>query len=113
MWTGIIIYLCGGCSCNERGGWVLNLHFVKQNVAIFGYLDVACTTDQHLHGSFRTEIGFQHILNQTTRCIPSRPFGYWFRTNLDAFGGRNVDSQSLSSSSNFRLGIEHRNGSHF
>ena len=48
---------------------MLNLHFVKQNVAIFGYLDVACTTDQHLHGSFRTEVGFQHILNQTIRCI--------------------------------------------
>ena len=52
---------------------MLNLHFMEQDIAILGDLDVSRTRHQHFHSSPRSKIGFEHLLN--------------------AFSCRNIDSQ--------------------
>ena len=85
-------YLGSGGSSNERGGGMLNLHLVQQNIAILGDLDVTSTGHQHLHCSTRSQIGFEDI--------------------LDSLGGGDVDGQSPGGSSHFSLGIQQRDGRH-
>ena len=43
---------------------MLNLHFMEENVAVLGDLDVASSPHQHLHRPLRAKVGLQHILKQ-------------------------------------------------
>merc|ERR1711971_1347388 len=84
--TGITYdFLSSRSSGNQGGSWMLNLHFMEQDIAILGDLDVSRTRHQHFHSSPRSKIGFEHLLN--------------------AFSGRNIDSKGLTCTSHLGLRI--------
>lgn len=56
------VILSSSCSCNHGGSRVLDLHLVKKDIAILGELDLASSSDQHLDGTLRTEVGLQNLL---------------------------------------------------
>ena len=41
---------------------MLNLHFMEQDIAILGDLDVASTSNKHLHSAFGAKVRLQNIL---------------------------------------------------
>ena len=41
---------------------MLNLHFMKENIAVLGDLDVSGSPHQHLHCALGTKVGLQYIL---------------------------------------------------
>ena len=55
-------YLSSGSPGHHGGGRVLDLHLVKEDVAVLGDLDVSRPGDQHLHGALGAQVGLKHIL---------------------------------------------------
>ena len=47
---------------NQRCSGMLNLHFMEENIAVLGDLDVPGSPHQHLHGALRPKVGLQYIL---------------------------------------------------
>ena len=41
---------------------MLDLHLMKEDIAILGDLDVASTSNKHLHGAFWAKVRLQNIL---------------------------------------------------
>ena len=41
---------------------MLDLHLMKEDIAILGDLDVASTPNKHLHGAFWAKVRLQNIL---------------------------------------------------
>ena len=41
---------------------MLNLHFMEENIAVLGDLDVPGSPHQHLHGALWPKVGLQYIL---------------------------------------------------
>ena len=59
--------LCGGCPGDHGCGRVLDLHFVEEDVAVLGDLDVAAARHQHLHGALWAQVSLQHLLQSLGR----------------------------------------------
>ena len=57
------VILSGGCTGDHSGSGVLNLHLLKQGLAVLGDLHVATATDKHLQSSFGSKIGLEHFLH--------------------------------------------------
>lgn len=54
MNTHRVVVLCSGCTSNHNGRGVLDLHLMKQNVAVLGELNLPGSADQHLQGALRS-----------------------------------------------------------
>jgi len=84
------IILCGSRSTNHGSCWMLNLHLVEQNRAIFSQFDLSSTTNEHLDGTFWSKVGLKYFLK--------------------TFGGVDVDAQGLRLSDNIRIRVNELKG---
>lgn len=86
------IVLSGSASTNHGGSWVLDLHFMEEDGAILGQLNLTCTTDEHLNGTLWTQVGLEDLLK--------------------SFSSVDVNAKSLCLSDNISIGINHLKGRH-
>lgn len=56
------IILSGSGTTNHRGSGVLDLHLVEEDSSILGQFNLSSTTDEHLNGSLRSEVGLENLL---------------------------------------------------
>ncbi len=71
---------------------MLDLHLVQEDISVLGDLDISGAGDEHLHGSLRTQVGLEHVLNP--------------------LGGGDIDGQRLRGPGDLGLRVQQRNGGH-